>query len=202
MLVRDVMSQPVVSVEPQTPVRAAAAILTDRGFTALPVVDRDGELVGLVTEADLLRGRVHHDARSALLGEELDATPPPSTVGDVMAAEVFTTRPLADVADLVAQMRARGLRSVPVLGEDGRVEGIVSRRDVLQTMTRADAAIAADVRHCLETYAGPGRWTVDVEDGVVTLGDAFTDVVERHAARVIAASVRGVVDVRVASLQN
>jgi osmotically-inducible protein OsmY len=58
------------------------------------------------------------------------------------------------------------------------------------------------VRHRLETYAGIGRWTVSVTDGVVTLGDAFHDAAERHAARVIAASAKGVVDVQVASLQD
>jgi CBS-domain-containing membrane protein len=133
VLVRDVMSRPVVTVVPYASVRAAAAVLTDRGFTALPVVDHDGQLVGIVTEADLLRKRVRHDARSPLFGAELAAGAPPSRVADVMTVDVFTARPLTDVADLVDQMRAHGIRSVPIVDDGGAVVGIVSRRDGLDT---------------------------------------------------------------------
>ncbi|HEY0697397.1 MAG TPA: CBS domain-containing protein [Micromonospora sp.] len=58
------MSTPVVTCRPDWPARDAAALLAARGFTALPVVDDDGALVGIVTEADVLRGRVRPDPRS------------------------------------------------------------------------------------------------------------------------------------------
>ncbi|MDT7649874.1 MAG: hypothetical protein QOI36_1280, partial [Pseudonocardiales bacterium] len=58
--------------------------------------------------------------------------------------------------------------------------------------TRDDAAIAADVRHQLEIYGGPGRWTLDVEGGSVTITDALDREVDRHAAIVLAEAVRGV----------
>jgi CBS domain-containing protein len=196
MLVRDIMTRPVVTVPPGTPVRAVAALLSGRGFTALPVVDDAGGLVGIVTEADLLRDRLRHDPRSPLLSRELDAGGPPSRVADVMTVDVVTARTWTDVADLVAEMQDRGIRSVPVV-DAGQVVGIVSRRDVLGTLTRADAAIATDVRRRLENYAGPERWTVSVLGGVVTLTDPYTDPVERHTATVVAAAVRGVADVRV-----
>ena len=199
MLVRDVMSCPVVTVEPHTPVRAAATLLAVRGFTALPVIDGEGELVGIVTEADLLRDRVRHDARSPLFGVELAAGPPPSSVADVMTVDVVTVQPSSDVADLVERMRVRGIRSAPVVGAAEELVGIVSRRDVLQTVTRTDAEIAVDVRRRLENYAGPGRWDVTVQSGTVTLGDPFGDEAEQHTAAVIAAAARGVVDVRVAN---
>ncbi|MCW2717163.1 MAG: hypothetical protein JWR81_985 [Pseudonocardia sp.] len=201
MLVRDVMTRPVVTVGPDTPVRAAAAVLTGRGFTALPVVDTSGELVGIVTEADLLRDRLHHDARSPQLQDELTRTVP-MRVAAVMTTAVVTAVPWTDLADVAEEMRRLGIRSVPVVDGGEGLVGIVSRRDLVDTLTRADVAIAADVRHKLETYAGPGRWQVAVDSGRVTLGDRFGDPAEQHAASVIASSVRGVLDVQVTTLSG
>lgn len=200
MLVQDVMTRPAVSVGPDTPVRAAAALLTGRGFTALPVVDGDGELVGIVTEADLLRDRVRHDARSTM-GEEL-ATIPPARVDEVMTTDVLTVTPTADVADVVARMHLLGIRAMPVVRAGGGLIGMVSRRDVLSTFTRADAAIAADVRHRLDRYAGPGRWEVAVDAGQVTLRDLLSDPEEEHPASVLAGAVRGVLHVRVLPVED
>jgi CBS domain-containing protein len=197
MLVRDVMTSPVVSVQPATPVRAAAALLTERGFTALPVLEGDGDLVGIVTEADLLRDRIRHDPRSPRLNRELAAHPAPATVSDVMTRDVFSARPFTDVADLADDMHRFGVRSVPVVEPGRTLVGIVSRRDVLRTLTRADLAVADDVRRRLEVYAGPERWGVDVVSGVVTLHDPVGDPMEQHIAQVMAASVRGVADVRI-----
>ena len=63
MLARDIMTRPVISVGTGTSVAEASRLLVDRGFTAAPVVDDDGRLVGIVTEADLLRGRIAPDPR-------------------------------------------------------------------------------------------------------------------------------------------
>jgi CBS domain-containing protein len=196
VLARDVMTRPVVTVRPATPVRAAAALLSERGFTALPVVDDEGRLAGIVTEADLLRGRLRHDARSPLCAEELDGGPPPCAVGEVMTREVVSALPWSDLADVAARMAHEGIRSLPVL-DAGELVGIVSRRDLVATLTRADAAIVDEVRRRLGAYAGPGRWTVTALGGMVTLSDEYGDATEQHAARTIAAAVRGVVGVRV-----
>lgn len=61
MLARDVMSSPVITVRPDTPVHAAAALLVSHGFTAAPVADGGGRVVGIVGEADLVRGRIVPD---------------------------------------------------------------------------------------------------------------------------------------------
>lgn len=197
MLVRDVMTSPAMSAQSITSVRDAAGLLAEHGFTALPVVNAIGDVVGIVTEADLLRGRIRHDARSPLLSRDLAAGPPRGTVGEVMTTNVFTAHPATDVADLAEQMHRLGVRSVPVVDSGGRLVGIVSRRDVLRTLSRADVAIESDVRRRLEVYAGPDRWGVAVRSGVVTLSDPIGDPTEQHIATVMAASVQGVVDVRV-----
>jgi CBS domain-containing protein len=195
MLVHEVMTRPVVTASADTPIRVAAALLTGRGFTALPVVDGDGELVGIVTEADLLRDRVRHDARS-LVPEDL-STAAPMRVGEVMTVEVLTAGPTTDVADVVARMQALGIRSVPVVRAGEGLVGIVSRRDVLATFTRADSAIATEVRRRLASYAGSGRWEVAVDNGRVTLRDLLGDPLEEHPASVVAGAVRGVLQVQV-----
>lgn len=63
----------------------------------------------------------------------------------------------------------------------------------MRILGRADEAIETDVRHALEHYCGVGRWTVDVRDGVVSLGDEYEDEAERHVVVVLAEGVPGVV---------
>jgi hypothetical protein len=132
----------------------------------------------------------------AAIGEEL-ARKPPARVGEVMTADVLTVTPMTDVADVVTRMQALGIRALPVVRAGDGLVGIVSRRDVLSTFTRSDAAIATDVRHRLEQYAGRGRWEVAVDGGQVTLRDALADPGEEHPASVVAGAVRGVLHVRV-----
>ncbi|GAA0904909.1 CBS domain-containing protein [Pseudonocardia zijingensis] len=203
MQVRDVMSSPVVSVEPDVTAAAAARVLAENRFTALPVV-AGGQVVGMVTEIDLLHGRTRHDARSPLLAAELVAGAVPQTVRDVMTPDVLVATRTTDVADLVEAMRAHRVRSVPVIAGDVRgreLVGIVTRRDILAAIARDDDQLARDVRNRLEHYARPGRWHVEVHDGIVTLGDPCEDETERHIAAVLAGSVRGVIGVRIAALQ-
>ena len=201
MQVRDVMTSPAVSVGPGVTAAAAARVLAEHRFTAVPVVE-DGDLVGIVTEIDLLRGLVRHDARSPLLAAELVAGVAPRTVRDVMRVDVLVATSTTDVADLVENMHVRRVRSVPVVAggvRDRELIGIVTRRDVLAAIAREDHQLAHDVRNRLEHYAVPGRWHVEVNDGVVTLGDPCEDATERHIAAVLAGSVRGVIGVHVAA---
>ncbi|MCE3553127.1 CBS domain-containing protein [Pseudonocardia sp. RS11V-5] len=197
MLTRDVMTRDVVTVRPQATVREVARLLAARGFTALPVVDEHNELLGIVTEADLLAGRLRHDARSPLLAAELSTGPPAALIGEVMTTEVVTALPWTDAADLVEDMTTRGIRSVPVVEPGRGLVGIVSRRDVLGAVGRPDDRIEHAVRRGLRNYAGRDRWGVSVRDGVVTLAEDDGDPTERHIAMVIAQNVAGVVDVRV-----
>jgi CBS domain-containing protein len=193
MLARDLMTTAVVTVDPATTVRKAARVLEANGFTALPVVDGAGQVCGIVSEADVIRG-IRHDARSPLLAAEMAVTPARS-VGEVMTADVVTVTPWADAADVVTLMRVRAIRSVPVVEPGGSLAGILSRRDLVRTVGTADAAVASAVRRRLESYAGPDVWDVAVHDGAVTLTGACAEPAERHTVAVIAEQVVGVADV-------
>lgn len=201
MLARDVMTRTVVTVMATTGVPEAATLLASHGFTALPVVDGDGALIGLLTEADILRDRFPHDPRFYCSDEGSIARPdtrqPAVTVGGVMTSPAPSVRAGADVVDLVTIMRTDGLRSMPVV--DGpRLVGIVTRRDLVRTLTRDDLAVATDVLHQLEIYGGHGRWTVEVDGGSVTISDAMKNETDRHVATVLAEAVRGVTVVHMA----
>jgi CBS domain-containing protein len=205
MRAQDLMSHPVITVRPQDTVRDAAALLAKHGLTALPVVngpvvdggDTKDKLVGIVTEADLMRERVHPDPRS---GYTL-TTAPPQTVGEVMTTDVVAMTVGADVAELARTILDRGLRAIPIVDAD-RLVGMVTRRDLIRCIGRDDATVTADVRHRLEVYGGPGRWTVTARAGRVTITDEYDDPTDLHVAHVLASAVPGVSSVEVSSVAD
>jgi CBS domain-containing protein len=193
MRAKDIMTSPVVTVRLATHVKEAAAILAERGFTALPVVDADDRLIGIVTEADLVRDRIPPDPRFRRFADaSSEQRPLQPTVGDVMTAPAVAMGPGTDVAALCDALLEARQRSMPIV-DGGRLVGIVTRRDLVRIVGRADEIVAADVRHKLEIYGGPGRWRVEVHDGVVTIADEYRDEVDAHVAEVLAESVPGVV---------
>jgi CBS domain-containing protein len=197
MRVRDIMSRPVFTVRPTDPVEGAAALLADRGITAAPVVDERNRLVGIVSEGDLLRGRVTDDPTAHLRAAPKPASHRPHVVAEVMTHEVVTAWPLEDVAEVARAMLDRDVRSVPVL--DGRhVVGIVSRRDLLRSVLRTDDVLVHEVQHRLDAYAGGDhRWTATVTDGVVRIDGDVDDRAERQVVEILARTVPGVADVTV-----
>lgn len=193
MRARDIMTAPVITARPETTIKEAAALLAERGFTALPVLDDDNRLVGFVTEADLVRGRVPRDPRFLRHPDHQDvALPVTTTVGEVMTTPATAMGPGTDVAVLAKALLDDGHRSMPIV-EGATVVGIVTRRDIVRTIARDDATIAADVRHRLEIYGNDRRWQVEVHDGVVSIGDKFDDETDRHVVTVLAEAVPGVV---------
>jgi CBS domain-containing protein len=188
----DIMSRPAITVHPSTPIRQAAAIMTERVITALPVVDAEERLVGIVSEGDLLWHRVPADPDAHLArADDAGLDDPPGTVADVMTTAVVTMPADASTADLAEAMLEFDVHSIPIV-DGAAVVGVVSRRDVLRSLVHRDNAIAVDVRHSLEEYCGhTGRWEVDVADGVVTITGPFTGDDERSVVRIIARSASG-----------
>ena len=144
MRARDVMSSPVITLRPDTPLHGAAALLVSHGFTAAPVVTAEGRVVGIATEADLLRGRITPEGT-------VDHRPAP-TVATVMTESPHTFQPEDDLADVVALMLDRRIRTVPII-DDGRLVGIVSRRDVLRCVARRELTSADVWRRRMATTA-------------------------------------------------
>jgi CBS domain-containing protein len=193
MRVREVMSSPAVVVTPETSVKHAAAVLDQRGFTCLPVIDGDGKLAGAVSEADLLMNRFPPDARIPVL--ERPEREVGATVADVMSIDVLTVAPDDEVSVVLAALNSAGHRSVPVV-DAGAVVGVVTYRDLVHALARDDTLIAADVQRRLDLYGGSARWTVSVQGGTVTLGNERRDPLDRGIALRVAESVLGVTSCR------
>ncbi|NEN52188.1 CBS domain-containing protein [Modestobacter muralis] len=212
------MTRSVTTVAPDSSAKTAAEVMATGGFAALPVLDADRALVGIVAEADVLRSRLPQDPRLHLRRADAVTPVPPLLVRGVMTTPVRTVPATADVADLAHLFLDEGLRSVPVLDGD-RLVGIVSRRDVLRALGRPDEEIAREVRRLVESYTGRADgWTVEVSEGVVSLSGRVAprhvadrdgggprpgtaeedDAVEATAVRTLARTVAGVVAVRTA----
>jgi CBS domain-containing protein len=197
MLVRDVMTSPAVTVHARASVKEGLRLLDRHRVTALPVVGEHGELIGIVSEADLLRDLMHRDDRAHLIpredpGESTNADRP-RTVGDVMTLLSLTIPVDGDVADAIDLMTSTAAKSLPVV-EAGRVVGVVSRSDIVHVLARSDDQIHAEIDDLLRS-AGLDCEVV-VEDGAV-LVEGPVGPHERRIAEVVAGSVPGVVMVRV-----
>lgn len=195
MLIREVMTTPVITVRPTDPVRAAIRTLYEHNVTAAPVLDVAGQLVGIVSEMDLLRGEFDPDPRASVRFRPGEPAPPPAVVSDVMTSDVTTTTETADVATLTEVMISQKIKSVPVV-RGRELVGIVSRRDLLGVLTRSDQAIRADVVALLREQDPHGSgYSVEVRDGVVELGGGPAED-RHHLAERLARTVPGVVRVR------
>jgi CBS domain-containing protein len=187
------MSAPVITVRSETTVKDALTLLTENGFTALPVVDTEARLLGIVTEADLIHDRVLRDPRDSRgvvdAGRHDSAL---DTVGAVMTSPAVAMGSGTDLTDLCQMLVDARIRAMPIV-EGDKVVGIVTRGDIVRVLARDDRSIAADVRHRLESYGGLNRWNVEVHDGVVRIVDAFDSDTDRHVATVLARAVPGVV---------
>ena len=176
MTVGSVMTRCPVSVPAGAPFATVAAILSRRRISSVPVVDRGGRLIGVVSEADLIGGR---------------------DGAGVTARELMTTAVRTVAADVTLPAATRRLAEAGVrrlfVTEDGRLVGVLSRRDLLSTYLRDDDVIRADVERELATLSD--RVNVSVQDGVVLL----LGRVEWRSARVTIAervrAVPGVVEV-------
>jgi CBS domain-containing protein len=137
MLARDVMSSPVIALRPEVPAHVAAALLVSHGFSGAPVVDALGRVVGIATEADLVRGRIVPDGW--VVAEQAEPT-----VADVMTPAPIALQPDADLADVVALMLDERIRLVPIVS-DGALVGVVSRHDALRVVANRELT-SDDVR--------------------------------------------------------
>lgn len=189
VLVRELMTREVRTVVRDTALDSALREMARRRVTSLPVVDRDGRVVGILSEADVLRRYASADPR-AHLRPAAPAPPWPRAVEEVMTPEVGTTGEGADVADVAREMARHGWKSVPVVDDEGRLVGLLSRSDVLAALTTGDDAIREEVQRELAAL-GRSDWVVTVTGGVVTVtGVGGPD--DARLARDVAATARGV----------
>lgn len=141
--VRDVMSREVRSVAPDASVAQATEMLIGKAYRALPVVDAQRRVVGILTDGDLLARLDLPDAslQRALTEAELNRElallrDSGQTVADLMVSPVITVTEDAPIADAVRVMTERGIKRLPVVDHKGQLVGMVSRVDVLRALAQ------------------------------------------------------------------
>jgi CBS domain-containing protein len=191
MLVKEVMTAPAITIHAHMTVKNGLRLLDEHRVTSLPVTDTQGNLLGIVSEADLLRDAVRHDDRRHMVPHE-EAAGGPVRVEDVMSTHAVTVTPDTDLSEAVELMTSTAVKSLPVL-EAGRVIGVVSRSDIVHVLARSDEHICAEVDELLRSAGF--ECEVECEDGVVRVTGA-DDPAKQRIVEVIAGSVSGVIAVR------
>ncbi|WP_406723820.1 CBS domain-containing protein [Streptomyces sp. GD-15H] len=201
--VSDVMTHTVVAIGRDAPFKDIVRLIAQWKVSALPVLEGEGRVVGVVSEADLLPKEEFRDSdpdrfvqrrrlpdlakAGALTAGELMSTP---------AVTVHADAPLAEAARIMAQRRVKRL---PVVNAEGLLEGVISRVDLLKVFLRTDEELAREVRGEVVAPLFPAPLEavgVEVSDGVVTLTGRIRDTsLVPVAARAVRA-VEGVVDVK------
>jgi CBS domain-containing protein len=206
--VRNVMSTDVATVREGTPFKEVARVLSGRDVSALPVVDLDGRVLGVVSEGDLLfkqgtqeiqyshslwdwwRDRLNHRRAAA------------TTASQLMTAPAITVGAASTVASAARTMTEHGVKRLPVVDDDGKLVGIVSRKDVLTVFLRKDEDIRGDVvervfEHGIGMAVNPATVTVDVHDGVATITGQLDLKSQVSLVEDMVRHIDGVVDVTV-----
>jgi CBS domain-containing protein len=199
-----IMTRQVVTVSPETPLKDVARLLSSRHISGVPVCGAEGEVLGVVSEADILRKEegVSPDAggRLAWLFRRTDdelKKASARTAGEAMTAPASTIRPKQQVSDAAKLMIERRINRLPVV-VDGRLVGIVTRADLVRAFHRDDAEIEREIReevlHWM-IWIAPGSVDLEVHDGKVTIRGTVDTRLDAESIASLIRRVPGVTDV-------
>jgi CBS domain-containing protein len=212
--VKDIMTADVITVAENTPFKDVAETLVARKVSAVPVVDQDDHVVGIVSEADLIRKeefrehfqderyrqpwkvRLRHrlSPDGARPAEKMDAR----TAAGLMTAPAYCVHPESSVSTAARLMDEYGVKRLVVALDNGPVKGILSRSDLLKVFARTDADLAEEVR---QEVLGRSLWaetqnvSVTADHGVITLSGSVPRRSDAQLVVHLTERVDGVVDV-------
>ncbi len=201
MKVSELMTTEPLTTTAAVSLKEVVRIMLDNRISGVPVVDDNGTLCGIVTEADIL----HHESERAgkglgildsVRGDEHGVM----TVGEAMSKRVITTAPEVDHTVAARLMETRGVKRLPVVDAEGHVLGIISRADIMASFARPDELIADEIeRDLLERilWTEPGDVAVEVVDGSVTLQGSVPTKSDRRILEEMSKRLDGVIEVNV-----
>jgi CBS domain-containing protein len=201
-IVSDVMTHTVAAIGRKANFKEIVQLMEQWKVSALPVLEGEGRVIGVVSEADLLPKEEFRDSdpdRSTQLRRLSDlAKAGAVTAEDLMTAPAVTVQANATLAQAARTMARAKVKRLPVVDDMGLLEGVVSRGDLLKVFLRDDEDIAEEVRREVVSYLfraplSPVR--VQVHDGVVTLAGRVRDTSLVPVAARLVRAVEGVVDV-------
>ncbi|WP_406090303.1 CBS domain-containing protein [Streptomyces sp. NBC_01013] len=200
--VADVMTKKVVAVAPGAGFKEIVEAMARWKVTALPVLEKDHRVIGVVSEADLLPKEEFHERGPGLIEQmhRLGDTGKAGSLcaGDLMTSPAVTVSPDTLLPQAARLMATHRIKRLPVV-DMGVLAGIVSRSDLLKVFLRPDSELADDIRHQVIERLFPlqsAHARVEVTDGVVTLSGEVHDGTLIPVAARLAQAVEGVVDVR------
>lgn len=202
MRVQELMTTDVVTATPDTALKDAARELAERGISGLPVVDGDRHVVGILSEADILAKEIDGARRGNALQRFLEGAPTTErfhalTVGEAMSAPAITVKATRPVTEAASMMLADGINRLPVVDDDDKLVGLVTRADLVRAFARDDETIRAEIEHVVrhDLWLDPEGITIDVQHGVVSLAGAVESESDARVVQVFARRVPGVVEV-------
>jgi CBS domain-containing protein len=217
MKARDVMTLNVISADPDTTILQAAREMLQHHISGLPVIDKSGKLVGILSEGDFLRRRETQTERRRSRWLEFLMGPGKvaaeythshgNRVSEVMTADVYTVTEDAPLEDIVVLMERRLIKRVPVLANN-KVVGIVTRANLLHALvslartepraTKDDFTIREELLAEMqkEEWAPAATTNVVVRGGIVELWGVILDERQREALKVAAENISGVKSVK------
>jgi CBS domain-containing protein len=214
MRAMDVMTSEVITVTEDTSVQSVAKLMAEHGISALPVVDRDNRVIGMVSEGDLLhRAETGTERRRSWWLEMMASTnrlaedyikSHGGKLKDVMTRDVLSVTEETPVADIAVLLETNRIKRVPVL-RDGKLVGIVSRANLVRALAmtineppRGSEADDQAIRARLLAELKAQRWAevspanITVKDGVVHLWSSYLSDQEKRALVVAAENTHGV----------
>jgi CBS domain-containing protein len=176
-VVKDVMSDHPISVTRDLSYKELAARMFEFGVSGFPVVDDDGKVIGVVSEADMLAKEALEDGYHGLRGMIGALTHPTErrkaggvTAGELMTSPAVTVAAEDTVEHAAAVMYDRKLKRLPVVDAAGKLVGIISRVDVLAVFDRLDEEIRAEIiGRVIPRLSEPSWYSAIVKDGIVTV---------------------------------
>jgi CBS domain-containing protein len=201
MRVGEVMTEDVLTIGPEAPLKDVARILVEHGVSGLPVCDIEGNVVGVISEGDILYKE--HDPKEGHRGGPLSwiVEGSPSGAGELkataltaakaMTAPAITVAPYESVAEAARLMCERGVNRLPVV-KDEKLIGIVTRADLVRAFIRSDEEIAKEIEDEVlgrTLWIDAGKLDVEVTHGSVQLDGRLhtrsdAELLERLVARV------------------
>lgn len=203
--VNDVMTRRVISVGENACLKEIAEALLSHAVSAVPVVDGENRVIGVVSEADLLRGEREVRERTGP-DRKPDTDMGTGHVGgkgrgvarELMTVPAITVSMDAPVVIAGRLMADHSIKRLPVVDDHGRLVGVVSRRDLLKVFVRSDEDIEREVRLDVLTrslWMDTSRVHVEVRNSVVTLSGRMSLRKDTEIAVWMTRKVSGVVDV-------
>jgi CBS domain-containing protein len=198
MRVLDIMTIDVLTTTPDTTLKAAARMMVRAGVSGIPVVDDEGALVGIITEADFLEREADRSERRLLTTVIRDRGPvvDAETVGEVMTRDPVVIFPEASVTEAARVMAHNHVKRLPVVDAAGELVGIVSRADVVAVFTRPDDVIEDEIREDIVKRVlllDSDTLDVSVDNGVVSISGRVPTGTDARLLEALVRRIDGVV---------